>query len=747
MEVPEIEEEIKSGILFKRESGLGVKWKEKWFVLYGKSLYWFKTLKDSKKKDAFKNSKSNLLLTNCQLRLKDFDPPCNDAPFKDNCFQVVTPDGTTVSICAPSDEEMQDWIEVVKSVSAGRRDLNKETVLIQEELRKAGQDIPPQDLEFADGMDTKDMIGQGASGVVKRGLWLKSTEVAVKALKNVPEFTDTQEMVAFYKEIETLSKLRHVNVVQMYGFCRKENYICLVTEFVRGGNLSECLSNKEHYGLDLPLQIELALNICRGMVYLHNAEVIHRDLKPGNILIESWEEGKVKVCDFGLSRVVKKASGDKKQQEETLGSPQYAAPELANEDHDKKVDVFSFSIILWEIAFREQPWPDIKFGSQFAERYQAGRRPDFPTNSPFKSIIAKCWAMSPAQRPTFVQVYEELEQLKRSLGDLGITRTVSSPPSVSRTMSQRGSTMSSMNGIRPLSSSSPDFRYGNSVMIQNGNNNNGSRTQSVRAPATTRANTGPSVVGTPLNNHAFNHSNSAPDLNVNPPATPRAPNALESQIWVLFQKNATCSWDAFCNTFQACMNATVANMEKIRYLFDKSGVVDQETWENFLVWFSPLCVLESIYQTSSNDNSNSDGYDIETIVDICSPSYFHGFLGSSEAQKMLKGKPDGTFLLRFSTSNPGSYALSVAYTGTVGHWRIQCDKPSQSTPSFKIDNREYKSLDHIVNTHKFGREPLKIKQPRPGQPNTCYLGTPFNRTAQGQPEVEEFYQNVGGKRV
>jgi serine/threonine protein kinase len=71
----------------------------------------------------------------------------------------------------------------------------------------------------------------------------------------------------------------------MYGFCRKGNFICLITEFVRGGNLADCLANRDKYGLDLRLQIELALSIARGMVYLHSMNVIHRDLKPANILV------------------------------------------------------------------------------------------------------------------------------------------------------------------------------------------------------------------------------------------------------------------------------------------------------------------------------------------------------------------------------------------------------------------------------------------------------------------------------
>ncbi len=110
----------------------------------------------------------------------------------------------------------------------------RETVLIQEELRKTGHDIPPIDLEFDEVEIGSGMFCRietefiyissshsltilyytvlpyptpqtiGASGVVRKGLWLKSTEVAVKALKNVPEFTDIQEMTNFYKEIETL---------------------------------------------------------------------------------------------------------------------------------------------------------------------------------------------------------------------------------------------------------------------------------------------------------------------------------------------------------------------------------------------------------------------------------------------------------------------------------------------------------------------------------------------------------------
>lgn len=117
-------------------------------------------------------------------------------------------------------------------------------------------------------------------------------------------------------------------------------------------------------------------------------------------------------------------------------------------------------------------------------------------------------------------------------------------------------------------------------------------------------------------------------------------------------------------------------------------------------------------------------------------SYFHGFLESTEAQKALKGKPDNTYLVRFSGQNIGCYALSVSYNNTVGHWRISSEKKMFQDPIFKIDGREYKSLADIIQTHSLNAEPLKIKQPKDGQSGICYLGSPLIR----QEASEDYYQ-------
>lgn len=83
----------------------------------------------------------------------------------------------------------------------------------------------------------------------------------------------------------------------MFGFCKKDGYICLITEYIKGGNLSESIHNPS-VRIDSGLKLALMSSICRGMIFLHSKQVIHRDLKPQNILVENLDDAKVKVRIF-----------------------------------------------------------------------------------------------------------------------------------------------------------------------------------------------------------------------------------------------------------------------------------------------------------------------------------------------------------------------------------------------------------------------------------------------------------------
>ena len=98
---------------------------------------------------------------------------------------------------AQKEQEKHDWMELLRQVSSGSA-----AVEIEEKLRREQYDIPSADLEWGSG--PTDILGKGASGVVKKGRWLKTTDVAIKALNNLPEFTDSRETTSFFKEIEML---------------------------------------------------------------------------------------------------------------------------------------------------------------------------------------------------------------------------------------------------------------------------------------------------------------------------------------------------------------------------------------------------------------------------------------------------------------------------------------------------------------------------------------------------------------
>jgi len=194
------------------------------------------------------------------------------------------------------------------------------------------------------------------------------------------------------------------------------------------------------------------------------------------------------------------------------------------------------------------------------------------------------------------------------------------------------------------------------------------------------------------------------------------------------------------------LNTEAKDMAKIKHLFvspEKGEVVEKESWTRFMDWFTPLSPTEEMYQTggSSTLSNVGGGYEMENIVASVSPLWFHNYMSSQEAQDLLKDKGEGAFLIRFSTTNPGSYALSVAYSDTVGHWRISCEKENFKPPLYKIDGKGYPSLDSIVSKHKPGPAgtPLKIKQPKQGQPSTCYLGTQLDRNVI---TADQLYQNM-----
>lgn len=214
------------------------------------------------------------------------------------------------------------------------------------------------------------------------------------------------------KEVQLMNRLSHPNILRFIGVCVHEGQLHALTEYINGGNLEQLLASDVY--LSWSVRLSLALDIARGLQYLHSKGIFHRDLTSKNCLVR-WD-GSVctgVVADFGLAEKIPDYSEEEDQEPlAVVGSPYWMAPEvLRGEVYNEKVDVFAYGIILCEIIGRIQADPDLlprtaDFGLD-VEMFQhmVG---DCPRD--FLDLAITCCNMSAKLRPSFSQIVVELEQ-------------------------------------------------------------------------------------------------------------------------------------------------------------------------------------------------------------------------------------------------------------------------------------------------------------------------------------------------
>ncbi|CAI5472887.1 unnamed protein product [Closterium sp. Yama58-4] len=237
----------------------------------------------------------------------------------------------------------------------------------------------------------------------------------------------------FAQEVLVWSKLRHKNICEFVGAIigGQESYdltstvedhqgqlrvgsnlCCLVLEFLPGGTLKQLLAKQSKKKKRLPLKraLHLALQVAEGLRYLHARNIVHRDLKTDNLLLDQ-KHRVVKIADFGVSRV---QPGDHSMKRRT-GTFGYMAPEVLKEQpYDHKADVYSYGIVLWEIVTCGNPFlfEGLK-PEQVCCMVNQGLRPDIPSSCPpaLADLMRDCWHHTPARRPNMGEVVERLRVL------------------------------------------------------------------------------------------------------------------------------------------------------------------------------------------------------------------------------------------------------------------------------------------------------------------------------------------------
>ena len=265
-------------------------------------------------------------------------------------------------------------------------------------------EIPRSELQY----DEKHELGHGAYGIVYQGTY-KDSDVAVKKLINRP---GKDALAELEKEFKVLSQVRSPYIIQLIGVSLESSTCFLVMELMPKGSLYQFLLSSPKLSLELIYRISLFMT--RGVSHLHQAGVIHGDLKSLNVLLGI--DYNPKLTDFGQAKM-------KSESTSTTGMPStgtlgWNAPELFNEDSKttKESDIYSLGMILWELT--NQPHKRPFFGLSQAALVSAkltrssDKQENIPKNCPkaYAQVIRSCW-QKPAKRPTADSIAKSLEKL------------------------------------------------------------------------------------------------------------------------------------------------------------------------------------------------------------------------------------------------------------------------------------------------------------------------------------------------
>ncbi|KAI5063220.1 hypothetical protein GOP47_0021767 [Adiantum capillus-veneris] len=249
------------------------------------------------------------------------------------------------------------------------------------------------------------VIGKGAFGCVYKGDY-GNQDVAVKLLDWGEEATMTKAEIdgirkSYIQEASVWHKLSHPNVTKFLGAHIGDTRIktrgngkepvgsvyitssvgCIVEEFMHGGNLRHYLARHSKSKISYELAIKFARDLAKGLSYLHSQAVVHRDVKPDNLLLDSYMN--LKIADFGVSRLEAKNAKDMTGDTGTL---HYMAPEVVEgKPYNRSCDVYSFGVCLWEIYNCEEPYKHYGFSKYVSEVVLKNVRPPIPKCCPVAS--------------------------------------------------------------------------------------------------------------------------------------------------------------------------------------------------------------------------------------------------------------------------------------------------------------------------------------------------------------------------
>jgi len=268
---------------------------------------------------------------------------------------------------------------------------------------------------FANRYQIIEELGKGGMGKVYKVFDTKIKEkIALKLIKS-DIASDRETIERFSNELRLARKIRHKNVCQMFDLGEAEGAHFITMEYVSGEDLKNLIRMSK--GMSVGAAVNIARQICEGLIEAHRLGVVHRDLKPGNIMID--REGDVRIMDFGVARTLKEKGVTGAGV--IIGTPEYMSPEqVEGKDINQQSDLYSLGIVLYEMVTGRRPFEgDTALSVAVKHKTEIPKNPkQINPNIPddLSGIILRCLEKDKSKRyQTAAEVHSELEKIEKGI--------------------------------------------------------------------------------------------------------------------------------------------------------------------------------------------------------------------------------------------------------------------------------------------------------------------------------------------